>query len=426
MLYSLRGRLSKLFYGWRMIAIGSALRILGGGLYYYGFSIFFLPLSQDLGLSRAATSLVFSLARAQGAFEAPIAGFFMDRYGPRPLMILAIIMTSIGHMVLSGVHSYIALLLVYMGIVSLSYHAGFMDAPMVVANTWFVRRRTMAMALISGSVGVGGFVLTPILSAAVNAYGWRNAAFGNGVIFLIGGLPLALMVRRSPESMGLRPDGDPPFAARTPVQHKSAPTAHEEVNFTLAAAMRTTPFWLLTVATAARVLILSAVTVHYVPIMVWKGLSAQRAAFFLAAQAFLSLPSHVLFGWIADRVNKPKLMAVCMLLAMASALVLIFAESEWGLLLFLPLFGMVEYTFPVNWSTVGEFFGRKNFAKIRGAMTFIQTWGNVIGPVIAGAIYDRTHSYVGLLWLSAGLLLLASALYTMVVSPSAKAQQATT
>jgi MFS family permease len=156
--------------------------------------------------------------------------------------------------------------------------------------------------------------------------------------------------------------------------------------------------------------------------MVWKGLTAQRAAVFLAAQAFLSLPSSVLFGWIADRVNKPKLMAVCMLLAMVSTIVLIYAESEWGILLFLPLFGMVEYTFPVNWSTVGEFFGRKNFAKIRGAMTFIHTWGSVIGPVAAGAIYDRTHSYIVLLWLSAGLLLLASALYVMVVKPTARVQ----
>jgi MFS family permease len=341
-------------------------------------------------------------------------------------MILAIIMTSIGHLLLSGVHSYIALLLVYMGVVSLSYHAGFMDAPMVVANTWFIRKRTMAMSLISGSVGVGGFLLTPFLSAAVHAYGWRNAAFGNGLVFLIIGLPLALLVRRSPESMGLRPDGDPPIVARAQVRHQSAPIGREEVNFTLAAALRTAPFWLLTIATAIRVVILSAVTVHYVPVMVWKGLTAQRAAVFLAAQAFLSLPSSVLFGWIADRVNKPKLMAICMLLATVSTIVLIYAESEWGILLFLPLFGMVEYTFPVNWSTVGEFFGRKNFAKIRGAMTFIHTWGSVIGPVIAGAIYDRTHSYTVLLWLSAGLLLLASALYVMVVKPTVKAQQAIT
>jgi len=151
---------------------------------------------------------------------------------------------------------------------------------------------------------------------------------------------------------------------------------------------------------------------------VWKGFSEQRAAFFLASQAFMSLPSHLLFGWIADRVNKPKLMATCMLLAMCSIFVLMYVETELGILLFIALFSVVESTFPVNWSTVGEFFGRRNFAKIRGSMSFIQTWGSVIGPVIAGAIYDTTHSYTPLLWSSIGLLLVASCLYAMVVKPS--------
>ena len=418
MFYSLRGRLSNLFYGWRMIAVGSSLRILGGGLYFYGFSVFFLPLSQDLGLSRAATSLVFSLARAQGAFEGPIAGYFIDRYGPRPLMILAIMMTSVGHMLLSGVHSYFTLLVVYMGVVSLSFHAGFMDAPMVIANTWFIRKRTMAMALISGSIGIGGFLFTPLLSAAVHTWGWRQAAFGCGIVFLLIGLPLALFVKRSPESMGLRPDGDPALGPQAEARYGTNPPAHKEVNFTLAAALRTSPFWLLTVATGIRVVVLSAINVHYVPLMVWKGLSEQRAAFFLAAQAFMSLPSHLLFGWIADRVNKPKLMASCMLLAMCSIFVLMYVETEWGILLFIAFFSVVESTFPVNWSTVGEFFGRQNFAKIRGSMSFIQTWGSVIGPVIAGAIYDTTHSYTPLLWSTIGLLLVASCLYAMVVKPS--------
>src|SRR5881397_887503 len=165
------GRLSDLYYGWRMVAVGSALRILGGGLYYYGFSVFFLPLSHDLGLSRAATSLVFSLARAQGAFEGPVAGYFMDRYGPRPLILIAIVMSGVGHMLLSDVRSYFALLLIYLGVVSLSFQAGFMDAPMVIANTWFIRMRTLAMSLISASVNVGGFLLTPLLASAVYYWG---------------------------------------------------------------------------------------------------------------------------------------------------------------------------------------------------------------------------------------------------------------
>jgi MFS family permease len=401
-----------------MIAAGSGLRILGGGLYYYGFSVFFLPLSQDLGLSRAATSLVFSLARAQGAFEGPIAGYYMDRFGPRPLIILAIVLTSVGHMLLAGVDSYLTLLLVYMGVVSLSFHAGFMDAPMVIANTWFIKKRTMAMALISGSIGIGGFLLTPLLSAAVHHWGWRQAAFMNGIFFALAGLPLALFIRRSPESMGLLPDGDSPARPPGAAHAANSRTERGEVNFTLTEALRTSPFWFLTIGAAIRIVVLSAVNIHYVPIMVWKGLSPHNAALLLAAQAFMSLPGSLLFGWIGDRVNKPRLMAACTIAAAFGMLLLIQAEPNWQIWLFMPLFTLVESTFPVNWSTVGEYFGRKNFGKIRGAMSFIQTWGSVIGPVMAGAIYDSTASYNSLLWIMVGILLVAGCLYAMVAKPT--------
>src|SRR5512132_1453682 len=340
-----------------MVAVGSVLRILGGGLSFYGFSVFFLPLSQDLNLSRASTSLVFSLARAQGAFEGPIAGYFMDRYGPRPLIILALFMTGVGHMLLSGVSSYVMLLIVYMGVVSLSFHAGLMDAPMLIANTWFIRKRTMAMALISGSIGIGGFIFTPLLSNAVHAFGWRQAAFGCGVTFILVGMPLALLVRRSPESMGLEPDGDP--APPRDQTSGSRQENHDGAEFTVAQAVRTQAFWFITSATAIRVIVLSAINVHYIALMVWKGMTPQRAAVFLAAQAFMALPSHLLFGWLGDRTSKPRLMSSCMLLASVSMVVLANVHSEWAVLVFIAMFSVVESTFPVNWSTVGEYFGRR-------------------------------------------------------------------
>lgn len=423
MLHSLYYRLGALYFGWRMVGVGAVLRVLGGGLYFYGFSVFFLPLSQDLGLSRAATSLVFSLARAQGAFEGPLAGYFMDRHGPRPLMILAILCAGIGHMLLAGVDSYLTLLLVYMGVVSLAFHAGFMDAPMLIANTWFIRQRTMAMAVISGSIGIGGFIFTPLISWAVHSFGWRPAAFACGIGFIVIGMPLAMLVRRSPESMGLQPDGD---AAPPPLAHSKDAKSDglNEGEFTLRQALRTSAFWFITGATAIRVIVLSAVNVHYVALMVWTGMTPQRAAFSLAAQAFMALPSHILFGWLGDKMNKPKLMAICMLSALASMILLGVVQTEWAILLFTALFSTVESTFPVNWSTVGDYFGRKNFAKIRGSMSFVSTWGSVTGPVAAGYVYDRTQSYEVLIWSSAAMLLVASVLYAMVTRPSGVKREA--
>ncbi len=105
-----RGKLATVYYGWRMVGVVSAMRVLGGGLHGYGFTVFFLPVSQDLGLTRAQTSLAFSLARAEGAIEAPIIGYVVDRFGPRPLMVAAALLAGIGYISLSWVNSYVGFL----------------------------------------------------------------------------------------------------------------------------------------------------------------------------------------------------------------------------------------------------------------------------------------------------------------------------
>jgi sugar phosphate permease len=415
MLGKLRDRLAGLFYGWRMVGVSCAIRLLGGGLHAYGFTVFFLPITQELGLSRAATSLVFSLARAQGAIEGPVAGFCIDRYGPRPVIFVATLLAGIGYMLLAGVHSYTALLIVYMGIISLSYQAGFMDATMVIANSWFIRKRALAMSLTSGSIALGGTLVTPFLAYAVHTWGWRSAAMVAGVAFLIGGLPLSLLLRRSPESMGLLPDGEP-LPKATDAKGSAHPT--EEAEFSLQQTLRSRQFWLLSIATTFRVVCSSCLLVHFVPILVWRGLTEQRAAFFLAFIALLGMPAHLLIGWLGDRLNKLRLMATCMIIASLSVYLLFSYTAEWQLWLALALFTVVEGLFPVTWATVGDFFGRNNFAKVRGSMSFLYMWGSVIGPVIAGAVYDRTQSYSPLMWGLISLCWLTALIYAVLVKPS--------
>lgn len=411
-------RFGGLYYGWWMVAVSCAVRILGGGLHAYGFTVFFLPVTQELGLTRAATSLVFSLARAQGAVEGPLAGYCIDRYGPRPVIVIAVLLAGIGYVMLAGVHSYAALLIVYMGVISLSYQAGIMDATMAVANTWFIRKRALAMSFTSGSIALGGTLITPILAFAVLTWGWRPAALGAGIAFLLGGLPLALLIRRSPESLGLAPDGmnlTESTGQRTPGQVPRPLRSSDE--FSLRETLLTHQFWLLTLATTFRVICSSAVLVHFVPILVWKGFSQQQAAFYLGFVAFFGMPMHLLIGWIGDRVSKSRLMAACMMIASVSLFLLFTATMEWQLWTALALFTVLEGLFPVTWATVGDFFGRNNFAKVRGSMSFLYTWGSVLGPVTAGAIYDRTQGYDDLLWILVTLCWITAILYIVLDAP---------
>ncbi len=410
---------TRLSYGWRMVGLVSALRVLGGGLHNYGFTVFFLPLSQDLGLSRAATSLAFSLARVEGAIEGPFVGYLIDRFGPRPMILVATSMTGIGYILFAWVDSYTSFLLVYLGIISLSFAPGFVHAPMAVGNTWFIRWRARAMTVISSAVPVGGMLIAPLLAMAVQAWGWRWGAIVAGTLFLLIGIPLGLGVRPSPESMGLLPDGAAPKASEVNAQdgnqrrYEKPPSPDP----TLREAMKTFVFWLFVISMTVRVGIYSTITVHFIPLMVWKGQTQEYAAVLLGGFAFLNWVAHFVIGWIADAVNRPRLLTGCMVVAAGGLLSLIWGNGVWPLWLFTLLFTAIDASFPIVWATIGDFFGRKYFATIRGTMSFFYAWGSVIGPVIAGALYDREQSYFSSLLGLTAIMLLGALLTALLIKP---------
>jgi MFS family permease len=317
-------------------------------------------------------------------------------------------------MLLATVHSYAAFLTVYLGVISLAFSAGFMHSPMVLANSWFIRRRAMAMTLISSAIGIGGTLITPILAFTVAQWGWRYGAFITGIGLIVTGVPVALYVKRSPESMGLVPDGMP---IEAPQQNNREMPPATERDFNLKQAMKTAAFWKLILATTTRVGVFNSITVHFVPIMVWRGASEAKAAALLATLALMSLPSHLFVGWIADRVNKPRLMAACMVIGAGAVAILAYGDGEWALWTFTLLFTFVEALFPVSWATVGDYFGRKHFATIRGSMSFFYLWGPALGPVITGYVYDRHQSYAPLMSAYIAIALVAGLLYASLRSP---------
>ncbi len=406
---------SHIFYGWRMVGLVSAIRIIGGGLHQYGFTVFFLPISQELGLSRAATSLAFSLSRAQGAVEAPLVGYLVDRFGPRPIIVIAALFAGVGYILLSWVNNYADFLIVYLGVISLAFIAGFVHSPMVVANSWFIRRRARAMTAVSAAVPVGGALLSPLLAFGISSLGWRWAAFISGCAFLIICVPLSFHVRRSPESMGLLPDGDAPD--EKPAAETKEGSRQREADSTAGQAMKTFVFWVMVISMMLRVTAFSTVTVHFVPIMVWKGLTEEGAAFLLGAFAFINLGAHFFLGWIADKVNKPGLLSVCQFLCVVAVLPLVWSAAPWHLWIFTAVFTLLDASFPVVWAMVGDFFGRRYFATIRGMMSFFYMWGSFAGPVLAGAIYDRSQSYEIVLWGMFAVLAMATFLNALLIKP---------
>ncbi|MBM2803871.1 MAG: transporter [Deltaproteobacteria bacterium] len=413
-----RNLFSPIFYGWRMVGLVSLIRIVGGGLHQFGFTVFFLPISRELGMSRAATSLAFSLSRAQGAIEAPLVGYLIDRYGPRPIIVTAVFLAGVGYILLSWVNDYASFMIVYLGVICLAFVAGFVHSPLVVANSWFIRQRARAMTVVSSAVPIGGALISPLLAIGVASIGWRWAAFVSGCIFLLVCLPLSFKLKRSPESIGLRPDGDLAPAEKDANQSDAAAQETKDpAELTSRQAMKTGAFWLLVMSLTARVTCYSTAMVHFVPFMVWKGLSEGAAASLLGAFALVNLLAHFVLGWIADRINKPKLLVACHLFPALSLPPLLLDSGDWPLWFFTIAFTLLDASFPIVWATVGDLFGRRNFATIRGSMSFFYSWGSFAGPIMAGAIFDRTQSYSMVLWILLGLLSFATILSLFLIRP---------
>jgi len=193
------------------------------------------------------------------------------------------------------------------------------------------------------------------------------------------------------------PDGEVP-ANSTGEDGAAERPRVSETDVTVREALRSFAFWGSVLAAGIRNASYHAVAVHFIPIMVWKGLSQQQAALLLSAYAFLGMVATLGLGWFADKAHKPRLTALLCFAAAGAMFLPLLGNSFWLLGLFTMFFAAVEATYSIGWAIVGDLFGRKHYAKIRGYMTFFYTWGGVIGPVIAGAIFDRWQTYQPLLW----------------------------
>jgi MFS family permease len=384
----------RLFYGWWIVIIGCILDAVKGGTYNTGFTLYFLPVLTEMRLSRAATSLPFSLAKLESALEGPLVGYLIDRFDLRVMLVLGTTLAGLGFVLLSFTHSYLLFLLVFIGPVTTGFQIGFNHATLAAVNHWFRRKRGLAMSIVQTGQAIGGVVIFPLVALAVLTLGWRTAALlsGLGVLML---LPLALLVRRSPESMGLRPDGE--WGASRVDSADSRGRVHplgDGHEFTAREALRSPVFWLLATFHGLRNVPYSGVTVHLVPLLVWKGLDQPTAAFFVGVTALCTVIVRPLTGWLGDRRSKQKIGALGVFLGALGLAVLTYSDGAvWSLLLFAILFSFGDGINSVTWALVGDFFGRTHFATIRGWIGMLQSVASMPAAVFTGWIYDQTQSY---------------------------------
>ncbi|MSP78196.1 MAG: MFS transporter [Dehalococcoidia bacterium] len=395
---SINGRRHSIFYGWVIVLSGFLNQLLNAGLGFQGFGTYLIPLQHEFGWSKASLAGARSLMQFENGLLGPLEGFLVDRFGPRRIMAIGMLIFGLGLFLFGFIDS----LLTYYGvflIVALGNGLGGFLVMTVAINSWFRRNRTTAMAIAGVGLGVGGIVVIPLLVWTQTTFGWRTAAMASGIAIWLIGIPAALLMRGSPERYGAYQDGDstPPSGVISRDRHTAnVHVPAGTVDFTLKEAIRTPTFWFLGLGQGTAVMVVSAATTHqFAHMEEGIGLSRGSAAAVITVMSALNIGGRLLGGYLGDRLDKRYLAAIGMVGTAAALIILALATSLWSAMLFGVLYGFFwGMRGPMGDSLRGQYFGRAAFGKISGMTAVLSAPGSIFGPIFAGVMADIQGSYI--------------------------------
>ncbi|MBL8377131.1 MAG: MFS transporter [Burkholderiales bacterium] len=395
----MRSSLARLpfFYGWVIVAIAFVTMAIGVNA-RTAFSLFFPPIVTEFGWDRGATAGAFSFGFLITAFASPLFGRLMDRYGPLVIIEGGIACVAAGLFLAAHMrepwHLYLTLgVLVGLGSTCLGYTGQGLYLP-----NWFARRRGLATSIAYAGAGVGSIFMMPWLQSMIVAQGWRAAATAAGLLVLVVLAPLNLLVRRRPEDLGLRPDGDgAPAGSAGAAPSNVVDHAWAAIDWTLARALRTARFWWLASAMFAAMFSWYTVQVHQTKYLIEVGHAPMYAAWALGFVSLIAVPGQILMGHLSDRFGREWVWAAGNAgFALTYVLLIVMRDMPGTTLLWAMVFvqGFIGYGLTgAMGAAVSEIFQGRHFGSIFGMLMGIGMAGGALGPWLAGVIHDATGSY---------------------------------
>ncbi len=390
----------RVFYGWWMVAASSGIQVLGGALLQSATGAYIVLLGREFGWSKAALSAAFSLARLESGILGPFQGWMIDRFGPRAIMRIGIVMFGVGFILFSQINSlpwyYATYFLMAIG----QSLGGFLSVTVALVR-WFNRHRAKALAISQIGFSVGG-LMAPIVVYCLEEFGWRSTAFVSGIIIIALGLPMTQGIRLRPEDYGDTVDGLPPETAEeraaalaAGARNARSVAADGSEDFTARQAMKTPAFWLISLGHGSALLVVSAVMVHLVPhLNENKGFSLTAASGVVLAMQAMQMVGQIGGGFLGDRFDKRLITVICMSMHAAGLLLITFAANIFMVAGFAALHGLAwGIRGPLMQAIRADYFGTANFGMIMGVSSTIVMAGTVTGPVLAGFMADRFGNY---------------------------------
>ena len=423
------GQKPEFFYGWYIVGVGFLSHLACAFHMSSTLSVFLKPLTEDLAVSRGLFSLLRSGEILIGAAMAPVVGPLVDRYGGRWLMAGGALVAGAGFVLLSQVSSFWQFLALRWTFITIG---GVFMCHMVVSVTvsrWFVRRRGRAIAIASLGQGLSK-VCIPVVTATLFVWvGWRGtwSIFGIITLILIV-IPALIFMRRSPEDMGLKPDGDASGEdnAVAATARGSAPKhIHaDEVVWTWHEVLRTPTFWIVCFIYGMANVGIAGLNLHVFAYVTDIGFSTLVGATVLSIIASTQLGSTLIWGFLSERMQI-RHSSMLMFFIQATGLGLVIATSEVALL----YLGFLLYGIGLGGGWVlqeliwANYFGRLSLGTVRGLGILVTHAFGAAGAPFFGYVHDASGSYDSS-FLAFVIALALSALLSLVVRAPRKSTRA--
>jgi predicted MFS family arabinose efflux permease len=368
---------SRLYIGWGVVAAAfTGVMVSFSPIVPYTFSLFLNPLHAAFGWKREAIGGTFALAAITVALVSPFIGVLLDRFPPRRIILPSILIFALALASLSRLGPDIRQFYFTFFVLGLVANGTAQFAYARTVLSWFHKRRGFALAMVLTGSGVGSIIIPPLTQWMIANHGWRSAYVLLGGIALLG-LPLtALLVRNRPETVA---------------PHEDHPSVD---GMTVAAALRTGPFWIL-----ACIIMLSAfsengLVTNLAAILTEHRITAQSAALALSVRGGAGIIGRLCIGFLIDRFSPQRIQTFVLLLSAMGALILAYAGTSPVALIGAAVLGVgLGSEADVAPYLLAHYFGRRHFSVLYGLTWTAYAIGGATGPMAIGRWYDRAGSY---------------------------------
>ena len=399
------------FYGWKLLAVFWLILLANLGFPMYGGAFLNSMMATHLGFSRQMLGLPFSVFLGTVGLSSPLVAALIKRFGVRSTLVLGNGCVACGALIMGTlVTSGVVATIVFGIVVGFGVAAGGNLTAQTAIPRWFVRRRSLAFAIMLTASATGGFVAPPLMNAVIGPSGdsWWLGWIVLAAIAVGAALLAALYVREAPEDLGQFPDG------ATTALGSDAGTRTAGQSISLEEAVRAAPFWVISLASACATGAFGLILAHGVANARDAGYSAVDAALVLSFVSLSGFAGKAIAGGGGDRWN-PALIWSGLMFTMAVGLAIATAGTNFGgpyasAIAMGAGFGGIVVCQP---ATIARFFGTNHFARLASTVYFLQAIAGILLPWAAGWAFDRFHTY-GPGFLGSALACLASGILLVV------------